>query len=204
MVAPSATTVVPASLVLSNTNNTGNAGFGIYFKQTVSGTSAKPFQCSIAMADTGSSATGSIGDLLFNMHNAVGDANLTEAMRLKSSGLLGLGTGATVSAKLHIISTSEQLRTGFDASNYFSTTVSATGGVTFDAVGSGASFTFNDIIINTLPIRLKNYTVAALPAGVQGDVAFVTDALTPTYLGIAVGGGAVVCKVFFNGTNWIT
>lgn len=158
MVAPSATTVVPASLVLSNTNNTGNAGFGIYFKQTVSGTSAKPFQGSIAMADTGSSATGSIGDLLFNMHNAVGDANLTEAMRLKSSGLLGLGTGATVSAKLHIISTSEQLRTGFDASNYFSTTVSATGGVTFDAVGSGASFTFSDNIRLTQTVATEVVT----------------------------------------------
>lgn len=53
-------------------------------------------------------------------------------------------------------------------------------------------------------IRLKGYTVATLPAGTQGDKAFVTDALTPTYNAIAVGGGAVVCEVFYNGTNWIT
>jgi hypothetical protein len=52
--------------------------------------------------------------------------------------------------------------------------------------------------------RLAQYTVATLPTGAQGDLAYVTDALTPTYLGTAVGGGAVVCKVFFNGTNWIT
>lgn len=52
--------------------------------------------------------------------------------------------------------------------------------------------------------RLAQYTVATLPTGVQGDTAYVTDALTPVYLMPVVGGGAVVCKVFFNGTNWIT
>jgi hypothetical protein len=52
--------------------------------------------------------------------------------------------------------------------------------------------------------RLAQYTVATLPTGAQGDLCYVTDALTPTYLGTVVGGGSVVCKVFFNGTNWIT
>ena len=45
---------------------------------------------------------------------------------------------------LYIRKTSEQIRAEYDASNYFSTTVSSTGGVTFDAVGSGAGFTFSD------------------------------------------------------------
>lgn len=53
-------------------------------------------------------------------------------------------------------------------------------------------------------LKLKGYTVATLPVGTIGDNAYVTDALTPTYLGIVIGGGAVTCKVFFNGTNWIT
>ena len=53
------------------------------------------------------------------------------------------------------------------------------------------------------PIRLKNYTVATLPAGTQGDKAFVTDALGPTYLTTVVGGGAIVTEVFYNGTNWV-
>jgi len=53
-------------------------------------------------------------------------------------------------------------------------------------------------------IRLKGYTVATLPTGVEGDTAYVTDALAPTYLVAVVGGGAIKCKVFFNGTNWIT
>jgi len=53
-------------------------------------------------------------------------------------------------------------------------------------------------------VRLKNYTVATLPAGVQGDTAYVTDALSPTYLGALVGGGAVKCPVFYNGTAWVS
>ncbi len=48
------------------------------------------------------------------------------------------------------------------------------------------------------------FTVATLPAGITGATAYVTDALTPSYLGTAVGGGAVTVPVFYNGTNWIT
>jgi hypothetical protein len=53
----------------------------------------------------------------------------------------------TISAALHIVKTTEQLRVGYDASNYFSATVGSSGGVTLDAVGSGAGFTFNDDVI---------------------------------------------------------
>ena len=59
-------------------------------------------------------------------------------------------------------------------------------------------------LIAGAPIRTKGYTVATLPAGTQGDIAFVTDALTPTFLTVAVGGGAVVSPVFYDGTNWVT
>lgn len=52
-------------------------------------------------------------------------------------------------------------------------------------------------------IQVKGYTVATLPTGVQGDIAYVTDALAPTYLGTIAGGGSVVTPVFFDGTNWI-
>ena len=55
-----------------------------------------------------------------------------------------------------------------------------------------------------LPIQLQGYTVAGLPAGVEGDTAYVTDALTPTYGAAVVGGGAVKIPVFYDGTNWIT
>lgn len=56
----------------------------------------------------------------------------------------------------------------------------------------------------TAPAILKGYTVATLPAGVQGAVVFVTDALAPTFLATVVGGGAVVTPVFYNGTNWVS
>lgn len=59
-------------------------------------------------------------------------------------------------------------------------------------------------IVSTTIIRLKGYTVATLPAGVQGDRAFVTDATNPTYLGALTGGGTVTCPVFFNGTAWVS
>lgn len=58
-------------------------------------------------------------------------------------------------------------------------------------------------IVSTTLLRLKGYTVATLPAGTQGDKAFVTDALGPTYLATVVGGGVVVTEVFYNGTNWV-
>jgi hypothetical protein len=57
--------------------------------------------------------------------------------------------------------------------------------------------------IHNAPVRLKGYTVATLPAGTQGDTAFVTDALAPAFLTAVAGGGAVVTPVFYNGTNWI-
>lgn len=61
------------------------------------------------------------------------------------------------------------------------------------------------VVIHGAQSRLKGYTVATLPASpVQGDLVFATDLLTPTFLTIAVGGGAVVGPVFYNGTNWIS
>lgn len=69
----------------------------------------------------------------------------------------GFGTNAP-SAKVHIIKTTEQLRVGYDASNYWSTTVGSTGGVTFDAVGSGASFTFSDNIRLTQTVTTETVT----------------------------------------------
>lgn len=51
--------------------------------------------------------------------------------------------------------------------------------------------------------RTGVYTVATLPAGVQGMRALVTDSLAPAFLAMAVGGGAVVAPVFFNGSQWV-
>jgi hypothetical protein len=53
------------------------------------------------------------------------------------------------------------------------------------------------------PIRAKGYTVATLPTGTVGAKAYVTDALSPTFLGTLTGGGAVTTPVFYNGTAWV-
>lgn len=53
-------------------------------------------------------------------------------------------------------------------------------------------------------VNLKNYTVATLPAGVRGNIVYVTDALAPTYLAAVAGGGAVVTPCFYNGAAWVT
>lgn len=51
---------------------------------------------------------------------------------------------------------------------------------------------------------LLGFTVATLPIGVLGDLAYVIDALAPTYNTTVVGGGAVRIPVFFDGTAWKT
>ncbi len=53
-------------------------------------------------------------------------------------------------------------------------------------------------------IKTLGYTVATLPTGIVGMRAYVTDATTPTYLGALTGGGAVVCSVFYDGTQWVS
>ena len=91
---------------------------------------------------------------------------------------------------------------GITRALYINPTLTSTVDFRAIEVASGDS-KFQKIITDNV-IRLKNYIVATLPAGTQGDTAYVTDALAPTYLGVAVGGGAVCCKVFYNGTNWTT
>ena len=50
--------------------------------------------------------------------------------------------------------------------------------------------------------KQKSYLVSTLPEGNLGDLAFVTDAVSPTYLGTLTGGGNAACPVFFDGTEW--
>lgn len=62
----------------------------------------------------------------------------------------------------------------------------------------------NLLLIESSEIRgSKLYTVSNLPSGSLNEIAIVSDALTPTYLGIINGGGFVVCPVWHNGVNWV-
>jgi len=80
---------------------------------------------------------------------------------------MGVNIGGVVpSAKMHIRGTTEQLRLDYDVSNYYSTTVSSAGAVTFDAVGASAGFTFSDKL--NLSVRANFASVAGTT--VEGDV----------------------------------
>ena len=68
---------------------------------------------------------------------------------------------------------------------------------------STSSLTINGNLLAVGIIQLNGYTVSTLPAGITGMTAYVTDALTPSFGAALTGGGSVVTKAFFNGTNWI-
>ena len=55
-----------------------------------------------------------------------------------------------------------------------------------------------------VPVQIaRGYTVAALPTGVVGQRAYVTDAASPSFGAAVSGGGAVVIPVFRNASAWI-
>lgn len=75
---------------------------------------------------------------------ATNGANISYA-----AGNVAIGT-TTSTAKLDVFSTTEQLRLGFNASNYLSMTVMSDGEVVLDSVGTDAEFSFSDNVgINT-------------------------------------------------------
>lgn len=73
------------------------------------------------------------------------------------------------------------------------------------AVGNGTAADASGRLI-AATLKVLAVTVAALPAAtgaLEGLHAGVTDALAPTFMATVVGGGAVHCPVYCNGTNWI-
>jgi len=55
-----------------------------------------------------------------------------------------------------------------------------------------------------VPVQIaRGYTVAALPTGVVGQRAYVTDAASPSFGSAVSGGGSVVIPVFRNASAWI-
>lgn len=62
-----------------------------------------------------------------------------------TAGNIGFGVAAPAS-RLHVVSTTEQLRLGYDTSNYLSVTVDSTGNPTFNATGTTPVIKFTDTI----------------------------------------------------------
>ena len=153
-----------------------------------------------------------VGNIAFPTTFIVGDTsnNGGYASLPQSRIALGIGNGSnldntvTGAKALDVINVNEVvigkgLTSGVLYINYGGIPTGVTKYVFTNGANTGAK---SDIQVKTL--ITDGYTVATLPTGVIGMRAYVTDALTPTYLGVVVGGGAIKCPVFYNGTNWIT
>lgn len=93
------------------------------------------------------------------------ESSLTSGDRVtfQAGGNVGIGI-TSPSALIHGIKTAEQLRLGYDALNYLSTTVSSAGAVTLDAVGASARFTFADPVTaqSSLTLGVASTTTGSL------------------------------------------
>lgn len=94
------------------------------------------------------------------------------------NGNVGIGVGTTApAAKLHIIKTTEQRRTGYDASNYLSETISSIGSWTGDLIGTSPIFTFSDNVVLPL-IKITGGSPGAdkiLRSDADGDGTWVSS-----------------------------
>jgi hypothetical protein len=140
-------------------------GAGGYIMNPEGGTLNPALQFKSSLTDSSTFVSSTVGAFRFRTDatsttlttkpHSVWETINSRLMTLEMSGDIGIGT-TTPSARLHTVSTTEQLRLGYDASNYMSATVSSSGLVTLDAVGSGAGFVFSDDVQfdgteNTMP-----------------------------------------------------
>jgi hypothetical protein len=104
-----------------------------------------------------------------------------ERMRVDNAGNVGIGT--TAAARLHSLSTTEQLRLGYDASNYLSATIGSTGRATLALTGTNPTFTFSNSIQLPYVAKTANYTLTAADYTVDCTANTFTITL-PTAVGI--------------------
>lgn len=81
-------------------------------------------------------------------------------------------------------------------------TVAATEVSRFDHASGFSMYGANPVIDQDRVFRRRVYTVATLPANVQGKSAHVSDALGPAFGAAVVGGGAVSVPVYNTGAGW--
>lgn len=135
-----------------------------------------------------------------NLRLGAADAAAPVAQKLSVQSVVA-GTSNTAGGDLTITG-SQSTGSGVGGSIIFQTAAANSGG------GATVQNTLaNAMVIDSVKtVRLgTGYTVATLPAaGTAGRRTYVTDATAPTFLGALIGGGAVVCPVFDNGTAWVS
>ena len=100
-----------------------------------------------------------------------------------SGGKIGMGVSYSIGAKLHILSTTEQLRLGYDTSNYKSETISSTGSCTITLTG-------------TTPKNIFSQTIRANGGYESSDG---SSGLSATYNFDATTSGNITSMTFKNG-----
>jgi len=103
---------------------------------------------------------------------------------LLANGKFGIGISPV--AYGHFVGTTEQVRIGYDVSNYYSTTVSSTGNVVFNAVGAGAGFEFSDRVgVNTAISSNSILNITSVSGDAYGGFITATN-LTNNGIGFSV------------------
>lgn len=162
-------TAIGFQALISNTSGTDNVGIGNQAGYTSTGANANTtgVQNTYIGAQSGPASTSQRSGMITIGYRALADADYTCAI----GGTAAAGTAVdlvmgatTASAKAHFIKTTEQLRLGYDTSNYLSCTVNSTGSATFNLVGTTPSFTFSDDINLPADIGVNWTSVTAEPS----------------------------------------
>jgi hypothetical protein len=173
------------------TANTSQASFIIGTMALTEGSSGThPLITQLALKPlnvTDGTATTTNGATLYVEGAATGTATITNnyaiwsdagTNRFDGSAIFSDGTTISPSAKIHAVSTTEQLRLGYDASNYAPFTVSSSGNLTIAPSGSNTTIT-------------GNLTATAVKGGqiVGGAIAVGTNVYRTTNAGSNLNGG---------------
>lgn len=191
----SSTGTSTSSRYLNIANTSGQAQFGV--EGSVGGTTW-----------TGSTAYATVTKSTGNVQTIIGTTKILDIA----------STGATVTGTLNSGAiTSSSIITVDGATTNPSLIMLNTGGNRWELYPDATTFGIFNRTGSYYPLKFSNatgaatfnstvtlagYTVATLPTGTVGMIAYVTDATAPTYNGTLTGGGTVKTLVFYDGTAW--
>ena len=120
--------------------------------------------------------------------------NSINTIRFNGSNNVGIGTGATVSARVHIISTTEQLRVGYDTSNFLSLTTASNGDLTIALTGTTPTVKFSTKVqLSDVDLILGTTTGTKIGTSTSQKLGFWNK--TPVVQPTTSGGSAVVAHI---------
>lgn len=179
-----------ATLTLRSTSGTGTSDAIIFEtgSQVVRGEINTSGQWQVGVFTSGAPYSGSIMEIRPGTNE-----------RFSIHGPLVQPTGVAFDSFNDAISTNEGLEfrssvTAFDLGGVCITNQSTTG------CNTGTNGT---LYVGLYVTPSNGYTVSTLPASPpKGSIAYVTDAVTCTFLGALTGGGSTYCPVSYNGSAW--